>query len=775
LKSGIFTPKNTKMKIFCLLLLALLPACLLAQTSEISLTKGLIIKESCKILPGNYSISLSSEKEPGITISGENLVIDFQNAEMRGAPEGVLPNQFSGRAILIKGKNITLKNARARGYKIALFAEGVEGLTLENCDFSYNYRPRLRSIREREDFSDWLSYHHNEQDEWLRYGAGIYLKNCPRATVKGCRITGCQNALLMTGCNDGLVYNNFFTFNSGLGIGLYRSSRNKLMHNRLDWNVRGYSHGFYQRGQDSAGILLYEQSSQNTIAYNSATHCGDGLFLWAGQTTMDTGEGGCNDNIIFGNDFSYAPTNGVEVTFSRNRVQGNKIIECTYGIWGGYSYGSTFTGNFIADCKTGIAIEHGQNDTIQRNAFQFDSTGIQLGARETQPADWGYAQKRDTRSRDAVIDRNIFLNTRKSLKISNSKNISVNGENLFLGFEKLLETAKPNENLKFIRNDIYSTAAKIAEVWTHPELTPSKNLNFSHPDKNPENPYAALDIPLHELKEPDSLADGMLAVLPKGSPRGRKFILMNEWGPFDFRRPVASLDTMAGNLYSLVIIGPSGSWKITKMEGVLNVSAKRGSVPATLTVERDPASDAVFIEFEYTSPQVTKTVFGEIVPTGKVYKFDFQRFEKKLDWRVKFFNMNSMDSLTGIIDSLTSSETINYSRETIHKQTPIAEKKVNDLYFAWWGSPLDGVNEDKFLTLSETEFTIAPGDYILELTSDDGVRLYLDGKLLINNWDIHEPETDEIAVKLGGSHRIRIEHFDAGGFATLDFRMRVKR
>ena len=34
------------------------------------------------------------------------------------------------------------------------------------------------------------------------------------------------------------------------------------MHNRVDWCVRGYSHTFYNRGQDSAGILIYEQSSQ---------------------------------------------------------------------------------------------------------------------------------------------------------------------------------------------------------------------------------------------------------------------------------------------------------------------------------------------------------------------------------------------------------------------------------------------------------------------------------------------------------------------------------
>ena len=752
------------MKSLWLIMSAILPTVLFAQIPEITLVKGVVITQSCKIAPGNYLLVSNPDLGGAVTIHGENLVIDFQNAEMRGAADGVLPNLFTGTAIVVKGKNITLKNARARGYKVALFAEGVEGLTLENCDFSYNYRPRLRSIREREDFSDWLSYHHNEKDEWLRYGAGIYLKNCLRAIIKNCRITGCQNALLMTGCNDGLVYNNFFLFNSGLGIGLYRSSRNRLMHNRLDWNVRGYSHGFYQRGQDSAGILLYEQSSENTIAYNSATHCGDGLFLWAGQSTMDTGEGGCNDNFIFGNDFSHAPTNGVEVTFSRNRIQGNIIRECTYGIWGGYSFESVIVGNYLADCKTGIAIEHGQNDTIQRNLFQDDSTGIQLWARETQPADWGYAQKRDTRSRDGLIDRNVFLNTCKPLKISNSKNISVNGQNLFYNFENLMETSKPNENLKFIRNDIYGSEAQIAAVWAKPELSSSRNINFSHPDKTPENPYAALDIPVNELKEPDSLSDGMLAVIPAGFPRGRKFIIVDEWGPFDFRRPIATLDTAAGNLYSLVLIGPKGDWKISKMEGVKSVSAKKGTVPAMLTVERDPASEAVLIEFEYSSPQSVRTIFGEIYPPGKPYKFDFQRFEKMFDWRIQFFNLAENDSLAQSIFQDGS------------KHIPVKETSGRaPLYYAWWGSPFEGVNEDRFATRADTKFNISAGEYIIELTSDDGVRLYLDNQLLIDNWDIHEPETDEITVKLGGFHYLRIEHFDAGGFATLDFRMRVKR
>lgn len=753
--NGVFLPiKMAFMIRYIGLFVGMFPFFLWAQTPEIPLSKGLIIKTSCQILPGKYALPTDADTPFAITIEGNDLQVDFQGAQLLGAAVGVPPYQFTGIAILIKGQNITLLNAQARGYKIAVLAENVPNLTLENCDFSYNYRLRLYSVRERENFSDWLSFHQNEHDEWMRYGAGIYLKNCLRTTVKGCRITGGQNALLMNNCQEATVFNNFFTFNSGLGIGLYRSSRNKLMHNRLDWNVRGYSHKFYARGQDSAGILLYEQSSENTIAYNSTTHCGNGLFLWAGQSTLDSGEGGCNDNLIFGNDFSYAPTNGIEVTFSRNRIQGNLLRECTYGIWGKYSFESMIMGNYLAGCQTGIAIEHGQNDTIQRNLFQDDSTGISLWAREKQPEDGGYTQKRDTRSRNAVIDRNVFMGTRKPLKISRSEDVSVNGENLFLDFETLLEVPAPNQNLRFLRNDVYGTPDKIAQVWANPALTASQNINFSHPDQTPENLYAPLNVPYDELREPDSLPGAMITELPAGFPRGRPFIIIDEWGPFDFRRPVALLDTISSNQYALVLLGPSGDWKITDMKGIKKVSAKSGTVPTTLILERDPQSDAVGVWFAYTSPQAIKTAWGETVSTGSTYSFDFQRFEKKMRWETQFFAYDSL---------LTPS---------VFKGPVLAEKTAQEsLYYAWWGSPAEGVPVDKFATQSTTSFDIARGNYVFELSSDDGARLYLDDRLLIDHWDAHEPATDEINVQLGGKHRIRIEQYDAGGFSTLGFRM----
>jgi parallel beta-helix repeat protein len=94
---------------------------------------------------------------------------------------------------------------------------------------------------------------------------------------------------------------------------------------------------------------------------------------------MDSGKGGCNDNVLQGNDFSYAPTNGIEVTFSRNIISGNRIFECDHGIWGGYSYNTVIAGNQFRQNRIAIAIEHGQENEIHHNIFHENNEAIRLG------------------------------------------------------------------------------------------------------------------------------------------------------------------------------------------------------------------------------------------------------------------------------------------------------------------------------------------------------------------------------------------------------------
>ncbi len=98
-------------------------------------------------------------------------------------------------------------------------------------------------------------------------------------TVRRVKVWRGQNGVVLDHVLKCQVYDCDCSFLSGWGVALWRSNGNVVARNALDFCVRGYSHGVYNRGQDSAGILCFEQSCDNIIAYNSATHCGDGFGL----------------------------------------------------------------------------------------------------------------------------------------------------------------------------------------------------------------------------------------------------------------------------------------------------------------------------------------------------------------------------------------------------------------------------------------------------------------------------------------------------------------
>src|SRR5687768_16258454 len=373
-----------------------LAATAMASPQFVTLTPRARITRSTTVERGVYAFQSEADdgKTSAITIEGNGITVDFNGASLEGSPPRTEPDKRKGTGIIVKGKNITIKNVNVRGYRHGLIARDVPNLKILDSNFSYNWNHRLASTSEREDTSDWMRFHQYEKDEWLQFGEGIYLRGSDDFEVTNCTIVGGQSGLMITECDKGKIWNNNFSFLSALGLGMYRSSDNVVMHNNIDWCVRGFSYGVYNRGQDSAGILVYEQSHRNTFAYNSVTHGGDGFFLWAGQTTMDTGQGGCNDNLLYGNDFSHAPTNGIEATFSRNRFINNLMMECWHGIWGGYSYDSKVLGNVFAYNEEAIAWEHGQDNVVEGNFFWRNGEDIVVWSNATQDPNWGYAKHR---------------------------------------------------------------------------------------------------------------------------------------------------------------------------------------------------------------------------------------------------------------------------------------------------------------------------------------------------------------------------------------------
>ena len=559
-----------------------------ASAGTVDLKAGMVIQSSVIIDRNTYHLNAgNSFAEPVITISGKNITVDFNESVLLGSNDQQSPDRFYGLAVLIKkgSENIIIKNLSVHGYKLAIMAEDVLSLTVENCDLSYNWRQHLQSTRDKENLEDWLSFHNNENDEWLRYGAGIYLKHCKKAVIIHNIITGGQCALMMTKCTEAEVHDNNFSFNSGIGIGLYRSTGNKIYYNRLDYNVRGYSFGKYKRGQDSAGILVFEQSSDNIFLFNTATHSGDGFFLWAGQTTMDTGTGGSNDNFIYGNDFSYAPTNGIEVTFSRNLVMKNIIKNCDHGIWGGYSYDSDITDNQFENNRIAIAIEHGQNINIALNRFTGDTTGIKLWSREKQPADWAYPKLRNTDSKNYWIATNHFDSTKTAFNIMGTDTVVLSG-NTRLGVQVDLQLGERTSNIDTSREDElfeieYQKDARLAAV-------------------------KATHLP-------------MLTV-----PQGKEQIRITEWGPYDFRYPLLWWNTTdSSGLYHFEILGPKGSWELQSLNGFVIIEKGDTTFPSFINAKKITSAENAFIRLKYNGDSFTDQ-FGKTQDSTRIRPFEYR-------------------------------------------------------------------------------------------------------------------------------------------------------
>lgn len=705
--------------VFCVLLVR--PSA--QQLPTIEPSAGLVITQSVAVKPGTYRLAAAADT-PALIVRGANITVDFQGAVIEGGDPEADPDGYAGIGLLVDGgSNVTIRNAVIRGYKIALEARGSPRLHLTRNDLSYNWKQRLHSGVEHESLLDWMSYHENEKDEWRRYGAGMYLVECDGAEIDHNTVRQGQNGLMVTRSSGLFIWNNVFQFNSSLGIGLYRVTKSRILHNRIDWNVRGYSHGFYNRGQDSAGLLMYEQSSENIVAYNSVTHSGDGLFLWAGQSTMNTGRGGANDNIFYRNDFSHAPTNGIETTFSRNYFIENRVEENWHGVWGGYSWSSVFDGNRFSRNEEGIAIEHGQDNLIRNNVFAGDKKAIRLWANDTQDPEWGYPKNRDTRSRNYDISYNRFSGHDVALEIDDTVDIAMRGNT----FDKV--------------------ASRLVTTGT------TDRLALSIPGVSVLNdppPLFPLPAPLDDGI--DVLAETGLCDACPAPHRGRQFIIVDEWGPYDFRSPKL---WPAGE--KLRVMGPPGTWKLGRIEGG-SLAADSGTVPGEIAVTRAPDAAELVLDLIYTGGEVL-TPRGRRIPAGAPSTFSYSRFDPQIDWTVRFFTWPEN------ADPLTAPEAF---RKVIDG-APLLVDRPRRLDYMSGRALKEGLPRDRVALVAEGRVTLPPGPagtYVLRTISDDGVRVWVDGALVIDNWDVHGSEVDS-APLAGGAHAIKVEYFEATGWAEL--------
>lgn len=656
-----------------------------------------------------------------VQIALDDVVVDFGGALLRGCAPETPPDQYQGIGVLVTGRRVTVRNLRVAGFRVGLLARGADGLVVEEADLSDGFRQRLRSGPLHEDAADWLMPHENDAGQWAqRYGAGIWIEDCRDVTVRGSRARDLQNGLCLARVRGARVYDNDFSFLSGWGVALWRTEDSIISRNALDFCVRGYQHGVYNRGQDSAGLLMFEQCSGNLIAENSLTHGGDGLFGFAGRAALgearpqsgDHHRLGCNDNLIIANDLSYAAAHGLELTFSfGNRVVANRMVgNAICGVWGGYSRDLLVAGNTLAENgqagygleRGGIDVEHAAGLRVLSNRFRDNACGVHLWwDPDPDLAKLPWARDNGTECRDNDVVGNDFDGDQVAVQLRSAQATRL-ANNAYAGVEQILlaedsELGRDEADAHWVR-PVYQALGQTRPVGARDELG------------------------------------------------GREAILMTEWGPWDHRRPVA------------VRAPEEDEWQCWRLLGVdaVRSEAADGDVEVEVRPDRSvavrPRQAGALAPYRLTLETDQGPLFVQGV--ARSFRWSVCAFPWRVDPRQDDSPWQG-DPPEGSVRFATRALALAFGSGGPGDLPELA------------GQAAPG--PDHFGLVANTEVLLPAGAWTLRFRSDDGIRVRVDGALVHDDWTWHAPRDGEVHLKLDLPRRvaIRIEHFELDGNAEL--------
>lgn len=104
--------------------------------------------------------------------------------------------------------------------------------------------------------------------------------------------------------------------------------------------------------------------------------------------------------------------------------------------------------------------------------------------------------------------------------------------------------------------------------------------------------------------------------------------------------------------------------------------------------------------------------------------------------------------------------------------SPVLTRSESAVNYDWgFGSPAPGiVTSDNFSARWTRSVYFNAGTYRFTTQSDDGIRVYVDGSLVIDNWTVHALQTNVADVTLAtGTHSIVVEYFEQTGLAVAKF------
>jgi len=700
------------------------------------------IHQSCLIRIAPGLVLADTDGNGVLHIMADGITVQFaQGTVLRGAADEAPGDTLKGIGVRVHGHSaVTLSNMEISGFRCGILATETYGIKVHDVSLHHNFRQRLKSTPTAEDSSDWLWPHENDQQQWRKnYGAGLCVERSDFAEILRVKARHQQNGIILDRVNHATVRDCNCSFLSGWGLALWRSSENEITHNAFDFDIRGYSHGVYNRGQDSAGILMFEQCSENLFSQNSVTHGGDGIFAFSGKEALGETPApskdfsykrrGNNDNQFRGNNLSYSAAHGLELTFGfGNVIEENIFYEnAICGFWGGYSQETQIRNNQFRANGTagyglergGINIDHSRNNVIDGNYMESTTCGVHLWSFPSSltQTPWG-------RANQMVADGNrIQLNTMADGVLA----VQLRGE----VFASHYQNHSPQNTDLVVDISAESSWDKGADPQV--EQAPGQRIAAM---QNPERSYLA----------PAILALG-----------GREAIIMTEWGPWDHQAPLLRQVSSVGvrHEYDLLPVGTEVEFAFADPVSASSYGLQLQVIDGHAVVI---AGNKGYAEYQLLAKTKTATLAA-------------QSWFLIADWRVKVFHSPC--------DPRENVETWRAAAAEAAALSFLAEQLIFVYGSHGPGSlpQLKGVatelGNDAFGTIATTSLQLQPGLWRFQTRSDDGVRVLVDGEVLLENWTWHGPTEDEAILEVVGGRTLEIvvEHFELDGYATLELRI----
>jgi glucose/arabinose dehydrogenase/RNase P/RNase MRP subunit p29 len=109
-----------------------------------------------------------------------------------------------------------------------------------------------------------------------------------------------------------------------------------------------------------------------------------------------------------------------------------------------------------------------------------------------------------------------------------------------------------------------------------------------------------------------------------------------------------------------------------------------------------------------------------------------------------------------------------FSNMTLSGSPALSRCDNAPLNYDWGtGSPDPSVPADGFSARWAGQFNFPAGDTTFTVTADDGIRLYVDGQVLIDKWIDQSPTTYTATTTLtAGTHQVKVEYYENAGGAV---------